>query len=269
MTTAGGSFAALERLEAVWGERRPRRRGAIVGTAVAVGLHVLVAGALVRVDDSALRHSEQAVEMEVQEPPPPPPDVKPEPPPPPPPPEVRPRVVVHHAPAPIPPPEETPPPTAAEPPKGEAPPTFGVSLDSTVAGNGPGMAVPVGNSLMTKPRKAPVAAPPGPVGDPDGLAPAVPELSLSEPPKVLEEVKAEYPPELSRMNIEGHVIARLYIDETGRVRRIKITESTAHGFDDPARKALMKFKFSPARTSDGKSVPTNITYKYTFESSQQ
>ena len=264
LTPARGSLAGLE---AVWGDPRPRRRGAVVGTAVALGLHVVIAGALVRVDDSGLHRAEQTVEMDVQEPPPPPPDVKPEPPPPPPPPEVRPRVIVHHAPAPIPPPEETPPPSQ-EPPKGEAPPTFGVSLDSTVAGNGPGMAVPVGNSLMTKPRKAAPAAPPGPVGDPDGLPPAVPELSLAEAPKVLEEVKAEYPPELSRMNIEGHVIARLYIDETGRVRRIKITESSAHGFDDAARKALMKFKFSPARTSDGKSVPTNITYKYTFESSQ-
>jgi protein TonB len=264
VTTADASLAGLE---AAWGERPPRRRGAVVGTAVALGLHVFIAAALGRVDDSALHRAEQTVEMDVQEPPPPPPEVKPEPPPPPPPPEVHPRVIVHHAPAPTPPPEETPPPSQ-EPPKGEAPPTFGVSLDSTVAGNGPGMAVPVGNSLMTKPHKAAPAPPPGPVGDPDGLAPAVPELSLSEAPKVLEEVKAEYPPELSRMNIEGHVIARLYIDETGRVRRIKITESTAHGFDEPARKALMKFKFSPARTSDGKSVPTNITYKYTFESSQ-
>jgi protein TonB len=263
--TTGGGLAGLDALEVVWGTRRPRTRGAVIGTTVALGVHVAVAAALIHVDASALFRSEQSVEMDVQEPPPPPPDVKPEPPPPPPPPEPRPRVIVHHAPA-IPPPE-APPPTAAEPPKGEAPPTFGVSLDSTVAGDGPGMAVPVGNSLMTKPRKA-APAPPKPVGDPDGLAPAVPELSLAEQPKVLEEVKAEYPPELSRMNIEGHVIARLYIDETGKVRRIRITESSAHGFDEAARQALSKFKFSPARTSDGRAVPTNITYKYTFEANQ-
>jgi protein TonB len=262
-TSAGGGLASLEGLEAVWGARRPRGRGAAIGTVVALGLHVVVAATLVHVDASRLFHAEQTVEMDVQEPPPPPPDVKPEPPPPPPPPEVKPRVIVHHAPA-IPPPE-APPPTAEEPPKGEAPPTFGVSLDSTVAGDGPGMAVPVGNSLMTKPHKAAPPAPPKPVGDPDGLAPAVSELSIAVRAEVLEEVKADYPPELARMGMEGQVIAKMYIDETGKVRRIRIAQSTNHGFDEAARQALLKFKFSPARTSDGKAVPVNINYTYTFE----
>ena len=265
--TTSGSLAGLERLESLWSGHRPRTRGAAIGSAVALGVHVVVAAALVHVDASRLFHAEQTVEMEVQEPPPPPPDVKPEPPPPPPPPEVKPRVVVHHAPA-IPPPEAPPPPTAQEPPKGEAPPTFGVSLDSTVAGDGPGMAVPVGNSLMTKPHKEAPPAPPKPIGDPDGLAPAVPELALAEQAKILEEVKAEYPPELSRLNIEGHVTARLYVDETGKVRRIKITESSAHGFDEAARKALLKFRFVPARMADGTAVPSNVTWKYTFEAFQ-
>lgn len=263
LTPTGGSLAGLE---VVWSARRPRTRGAVIGSTVAVGLHVVVAAALVHVDASRLFHAEQTVEMDVQEPPPPPPEVKPEPPPPPPPPELKPRLIVHRAPA-IPPPE-APPPSSQEPPKGEAPPTFGVSLDSTVAGDGPGMAVPVGNSLMTKPHKDAPAAPPKPAGDPDGLAPAVPEISVAVPAKVLEEVKAEYPPELARMGMEGHVKATLYVDETGRVRRVRITDSTNHGFDEAARQALKKTKFSPARTSDGTAVPTNFNYLYTFEANQ-
>jgi periplasmic protein TonB len=247
----------------LWGTRS-RGRGAVIGTLVALGLHVGVAAALVSVDLSALSHRDDNVEMDVEEPPPPPPDVKPEPPPPPPPPEVK-HVVVHRAPA-EPPPEAPPPPSAEPPPKtAEAPPSFGVSLDSTV-GDGPGMAVPVGNTLMTKPHKA-VAAPgplPAAAGDGDRLPAPVPEISISEPPKVLHEVQAPYPPEMQRMGIEGSVVAKLYVDENGDVRRVTITEKGGHGFDELARDALKKFKFSPARTSDGKAVPTNIVYKYTF-----
>jgi protein TonB len=257
--------AGLAGADDVWVPRPPRTRGAVIGTTVALAIHLVVAGLLLRVDTSRLLHGDQTVEMDVEEPPPPPPDIKPEPPPPPPPPEEKPRVVVHHAPAA--PPPEAPPPPSAEPPKAEAPPVFGVSLDSTVGG-GPGMAVPVGNTLMTKPKHGP-AGPVGPAvsasGDADRLPAPVPEISISEPPKVAHEVTAPYPPDLQRMGIEGAVVAKLYIDENGDVRRVTITEKAGHGFDELAREALKKFKFTPARTSDGKAVPTNIIYKYKFE----
>jgi protein TonB len=189
--------------------------------------------------------------------------VKPEPPPPPPPPEVK-HIVVRHMVAPAPPPEAPPP--SEEPPKpSETPPVFGVSLDSTV-GDGPGLAVPVGNTLMTKPKKA---APPGPppqaTGDPDRLPTPVPEILITEQVRVQHEVIAPYPPEMQRMGIEGHVLCKLLIDEEGNVRRVTIIEKAGHGFDELAREALKKFKFSPARTSDGKAVPTNINYNYKFE----
>jgi protein TonB len=172
---------------------------------------------------------------------------------------------MHRAPTVAPPPEAPPPPSEAPPKATDTPPVFGVSLDSTV-GDGPGMAVPVGNTLMTKPHKAaPVAAAPAATGDPDRLPAPVPEVFISEPPRVLQEVTAAYPAELQRMGIEGHVTCKLYIDETGAVRRVTVIEKAGHGFDELARDALKKFKFSPARTSDGKAVPTNIVYKYKFE----
>ena len=67
------------------------------------------------------------------------------------------------------------------------------------------------------------------------------------------------------MGIEGHVVAKLYVDENGDVRRVTIVEKAGHGFDELARDALKKLKFSSARTSDGKAVPTNIQYTYRFE----
>ena len=83
--------------------------------------------------------------------------------------------------------------------------------------------------------------------------------------KVIKSVLAEFPPDLARMGIEGSVVAKLYIDDNGDVKRVKIVESAGHGLDELAKNALKQFKFSPARTSDGKAVPVNITYKYTFE----
>jgi periplasmic protein TonB len=250
----------------LWAPRPPRTRGAVIGTAVALAIHLGVAALLVRVDASRFLHANETVEMDVEEPPPPPPEVKPETPPPPPAPEDKPRVIVHHAP--VEPAPEAPPPPTAEPPKANAvPPSFGVSLDSTV-GTGPGIAVPVGSTLMTKPTKGP-AGPAGPLpaasGDGDSLPAPVPEISIAEPPKVAHEVTAPYPPDLQRMGIEGSVVAKLYIDENGDVRRVTVTEKAGHGFDELAREALKKFKFTPARTSDGKAVPTNIIYKYKFE----
>jgi protein TonB len=258
VTVAGGGLAGLED---IWGERRPRARGAFIGTAVALAIHVVIAVALVRVDASRFLGGDTTVEMDVQEPPPPAPDLRPEPPRPP---EVlKPRVVVHRAPAPTPRPAA--PPASEEPPKaGEAPPVFGVSLDSTVGG-GQGIAVPVGDTVMTEQRKS---GPPGPLpaaaGDPDRLPAPVPEVFISEQPHVVREMKAAYPPEAQRMGIEGHVLCRIYVDENGDVRRVTVVERAGHGFDELAREALKKYKFSPARTGDGKAVPTNITFKYTF-----
>lgn len=263
MAVAGqGQLDALEALGDLFTARGPRKRGTVVGTSIALAIHVGVAVALIQVDTIALFQKEKIVEMEVTEPTPPPPDVKPEPEPPPPPPEPKPRVIMRRAPAPTP---AAPPPPNEAPRAAEAPPTFGVTMSSVVAGDGPGMAVPVGNTLMAKPTKAPPGPPPPPAGDPNALPPATPEIYVSEQPKVLKSVLAEFPPDLARMGIEGSVVAKLYIDDNGDVRRVKIVESAGHGLDELARNALKQFKFSPARTSDGKAVPTYITYKYTFE----
>ena len=198
-------------------------------------------------------------------PPAPPPEVRPEPPPPRPRPRRRPRS--SGAARPRRPPPGAPPPNEEPPKAGEAPPVFGVTMSSVVAGDGPGMAVPVGNTLMAKPRKAATRARrPAGAGRSRPLPAPVAEVFIAVTAEVIHEVNSAdiYPPEAQRMGIEGHVVCKLYIDENGDVRRVTVLEKAGHGFDELARDALKKFKFSPARTSDGKAVPTNITFKYTF-----
>jgi protein TonB len=180
--------------------------------------------------------------------------------------------VAHRAPAPPPPREAPPPPNQEPPPKAaEAPPVFGVSMDSTVSGDGPGMAVPIGNTLMTKERARPkpteTVRPMA--GDPNRLPSPVPEMMIAEPARTLREVKAAYPPEALRMGFEAKVEAKLLIDDKGDVRDVKILKPAGHGFDEAAREALKKTKFSPAKTADGKAVPVSIVYTYSFEVQQQ
>ena len=122
-----------------------------MGAAIAVGLHGLLALGVVTIDPARFR-AEQPIEIDVEEklPPPevkpPPPEVKP---PPPEPPAHRPP----HSDSTPPPP--TPPPPSEEPPKtDEPPPNFGVSLSATTAGDS-SVAVPIGNTLMTKPGPKP------------------------------------------------------------------------------------------------------------------
>jgi protein TonB len=263
----------------LWTAVAPRRGG--LGTplalSLAIAVHGLIAAGLAVVGPARLARQEPVVEMEVQERRPPPPELRPPVPPPPapePPPPPRPRIVPRRLAAVVPrlpvPVATTPPPPNQQPPKAapEAPPVFGVSISSVVAGDSAAMAVPVGNTLMTKER---TAAKPGATPKPsgvEGLHPFVPvaDIYVSSQPKVLREVGSAdiYPPDARRMGLEGKVILKVSLDESGDVVLVKVIGKAGHGFDEAARDALRQFKFSPARTSDGRAVAYNITYTYRF-----
>lgn len=251
-----------------WTAPGRRTRAPWVGPAVALALHATIAAAVLTIDPARFR-TETPIEMEVEDKPLPPPEIKPAPEPPPPPPE-RPRLAIRRAPT-IPPPQAAPPPEA--PPKtAEAPPVFGVSMDSVVAGDGPGMAVPVGNTLMAKPGKPAPHAGNGTATDATESHPFTPvaEMYVAKMPEVLHEVKGDenYPAEAKRMGIEGVVTLKIDIDEKGNIVSVRIVERAGHGFDEAALKAMRQFKFSPALASDGRPVPFRILYKYRFDLSQ-
>jgi protein TonB len=243
-----------------------------IAAVVAIALHAGFAAAVVTIDPARFR-SEVPIEISVEDKTPPP-ELKPAPKEPPPPPPERPRVVMKKAPAPMPvaPPPEAPPPPNEEPPKPtDAPPVFGVTMSSVVSGPGPGMAVPVGNTLMTKPGKPanPGDAKPYPA---EGTRPFSPvaEMYIAKYPEKLHEVNSDdvYPPEAKRMGIEGVVRFKLGVDEKGDVVDVRIIEKAGHGFDEAAAKALRKFKFKPAVANDGRPVPCRIEYTYRFDLTQ-
>ena len=156
---------------------------------------------------------------------------------------------------------EVPPvPPGAEPP----PPVFGVTPESVIAGES-GVAVPVGNTLMTKDR-TPAKAPPAPLPpapDPNAFAPE-PDNLIADHAAVVSEVKPEYPPEARRLGIEGQVQLRIAVDRHGNVRWVRVVKPVGYGLDETAKLGASRLKFKPARTYDGRLVDEVVPYTYKF-----
>ncbi len=160
---------------------------------------------------------------------------------------------------------ETKPAAAADEPK----PAFGVTEDSVVTGDSP-VAVPVGNTLMTKDRtlaKAPPAPlPPAPA--PPAFAP-VDEEAVSEFPEVLLKPEPKYPELAQRMGISGKVRLKLGIDRKGNVKSVRVLEKAGYGMDEEAVRVVWQYKFRPAKGKNGQPVDFVITYNFTFRSPVQ
>ena len=245
---------------------------AIAGV-LALVVHGAGVGALSRVKATWVAPPAPPIEFELREPPPPEAPRKPPPPPPPQavePPKVRP-VVVKRVAVPQPRPPEAPPPPNQQPPAEapkEAPPVFGVTMASTVSGES-GMAVPVGNTLMAKPsapRKADQAVQPYAGGTAGDAFRPVPEAYIAVRPVVITEISGAdiYPADARAMGLEGSVTLSVGINEKGAVVEVRVLKRAGHKFDEAATKAMRQFLFSPAKTSDGRAVPTRFTYNFKF-----
>ncbi|KYF66359.1 ligand-gated channel protein [Sorangium cellulosum] len=84
-----------------------------------------------------------------------------------------------------------------------------------------------------------------------------------EPPKLVEGMEAEYPPEARAARQEGRVVLKLLIDASGRVTEADVATPAGHGFDEAARAAALRFRFTPARRG-GTPVASRILYGYDF-----
>ncbi len=242
----------------------------LVGAATAVAMHFVLGLGLAWLPKVPL-HATRAVPVEVDlvEPKPadpaPPPPVPPDPAPP----EPAPRHLVRRAslskpPPPMPNQETKPPPTPSEQPPT---PAFGVTQDSVVAGDSP-VAVPVGNTLMTKDRTL-AKAPPAPL--PSAPAPPqapsfspVDEESVAEQPEKLFMPDLAYPEMARRLGVEGKVRLRLGIDHKGNVMSVRVLQKVGYGMDEAAEGAAWQSKWKPARQDNGKPVDVVIHYNFIF-----
>jgi protein TonB len=143
-------------------------------------------------------------------------------------------------------------------------PVFGVTQDSVVTGESP-VAVPVGNTLMTKDRTLAKTPPPPlpPAPPPPAFAP-VDDESIAEWPEAYVKPLPVYPEIAKRMGIGGRVLLRLGIDHKGFVKSVRILEKAGYGMDEEAVRAVWHYRFKPAKRVDGEPVDTVITYNFIF-----
>jgi periplasmic protein TonB len=242
--------------EAVFTLEPPRRATLLwgfVGLSLAVHAAVLAWLTVTPVPVTPLRKATELVMIEVERPPPAPvPEAKPEPPKPIPPevrklfkPKLDPRLLVQP-----PPNDQAPEKKPAEPP----PVVVGLTLRSTTTAGS--FDAPVGNTLAGKP--------PDKAADPATVKPSpVPLYELDSQPTVIGDVRIPYPEDARSRGIEGTVVLSVLVDETGRVRTVKVLSGPGGGLDQAAAKAVERIRFRPALRK-GQPVAAQITYRYTF-----
>ncbi len=226
---------------------------AFVGVSLAVHAGVLLWLSLAPVPAVPQKRVTELVMVEVERPPPrPAPEARPEPPRPIPQnirklfkPKLDPRLLVQPPPNDVPPPEKQ-----AEPP----PVVVGLTLRSTTTAGS--FDAPVGNTLAGKTPDTAV--------DPSSVRPSpVPLYELDSQPTVIGDVRIPYPEDARSRGIEGTVVLSVLVDETGRVRTVKVVSGPGGGLDQAAAKAVERIRFRPALRK-GQPVPAQITYRYTF-----
>jgi periplasmic protein TonB len=132
------------------------------------------------------------------------------------------------------------------------PPTFGVSLSSTV-GSG-AFAVALGNTVLKEPES---------IAEPEPRPYVAPISAVSKLPKKVGECVAAYPQAARAEGREGQVVLDVDIDAQGKVGVVRVVEGLDAELDHAAREALRRCVFTPAEVG-GAPVATRIRYTYTF-----
>lgn len=73
-----------------------------------------------------------------------------------------------------------------------------------------------------------------------------------------------YPTEAHRRGLEGFVLLRMRVDESGRVADAVVVDADPRGvFEQSAKRAALAYRFSPAR-SGGRPVPSTLERRFRF-----
>src|SRR5262245_10426091 len=83
-------------------------------------------------------------------------------------------------------------------------------------------------------------------------------------PRLIREVKPEYPPDALSSGISGVVTLDCVVEPDGTAGDIRVTGSRGPELDAAAIKALKQWRFSPGQ-KDGKPVPVEVSVEIMFE----
>lgn len=109
----------------------------------------------------------------------------------------------------------------------------------------------------------------GGTGPVDTQAETYLEAEVDDPVNPINIPKPRYPPVMQQAGIAGSVDVQYVVDTTGHAERSswKVLRSTNKAFEEPAREAIMKGVFKPARIR-GKAVRQLVQQKISFNLSQ-
>jgi protein TonB len=126
----------------------------------------------------------------------------------------------------------------------------------TVA-TGPAVEIAPANTTVATSAPAPKAG-----GEPEYL----PQFKITDVPVVPAKMvlaKIEYPPLAAKQGIEANVFLELFIDDTGKIRKITVLKDPGYGFAQAAIAALSDITCTPAMV-DGQPVAVRFRYPVRF-----
>jgi len=89
--------------------------------------------------------------------------------------------------------------------------------------------------------------------------------SWDVPPKIQRRVQAEYPEKQQKRGVEGYVKLSVFVDEDGRVDRLKVLDANPRGvFESAAKAAVEQWEFSPGQY-EGQAVSGWVTQMVRFK----
>ena len=86
---------------------------------------------------------------------------------------------------------------------------------------------------------------------------------LDKTPRTISQIAPMYPPHLKTAGIEGTVLITFTVDENGVVHDARIVETTDAGFNEPALRAVARWRFEPGR-HHGRRVAFKMSVPITF-----
>lgn len=72
----------------------------------------------------------------------------------------------------------------------------------------------------------------------------------------------DYPPEARQLGIEGKILVRLVVDETGKVRSTTLVSRLGHGLDELALARAKELAFEPAIDTDNRPVSSVVVWTF-------
>jgi periplasmic protein TonB len=98
----------------------------------------------------------------------------------------------------------------------------------------------------------------------EGLASGLSGTAVYEAPTLLSRVIPSYPENARRLGIEGRVVLRFVVDQSGRVEREIEVVTSIPMLDQAAINAVRQWRFSPARDRDGNPVRVLVSVPLQF-----